>query len=271
MRYFISYAPRFGSYAAPVRSLVEQSPYYWWWYALTRNTDYLAYCQSRTVLLTEQTTERERKSSGLPKTREELYADWGDVHFNGDRFLAFCKWWRQKVSPEEEKGAYLFAEPLRDIWTTVVSTEKLAAHVLADDRQILIALPIHQQRRHAQKSLNRIVSKCIPEQKGRNASDPRNSKARYHLSTAAQVKSLKLAFDIYDMRHGLSLDGIPTRIPKSLPHNVRIAKAVGLEYKPSARERADKAAEHRALSTTVSRYLRAAQDSIANAGLGTFP
>lgn len=284
LRHFISHAPRFGSYANPVRSKVEQSPYYWWWYALTLNTTYCALCEAGgdLSLLAESQTETEQKndaqrastSSDSPQAHSDMlkvYADWGDVRYDGDRYRAFCDWWRERVNTNEQRGAYLFAEPLRGVWTRVLTDETDLQSAWEDDGQIIIALPIHQTRHHAHKSFTRIVRKHIADQKGRAVSDPRTSKARYHLNTAVQPRALKLAFDIWDLRNDCAVDSIPQRIPKTLPDNVRIARAVGLHYSPRKGEEASKADEHRNLSTQVARYLRTARSMIEAAGAGSFP
>jgi hypothetical protein len=166
---------------------------------------------------------------------------------------------------------YLFAEPLRGYWTRVITDANEAAALAEDDSHVLIALPIHQTRHHASKSLKRIIRKHIADQKGRAVSDPRTSKARYHLNTAVQPRALKLAFDVWDLRNDCAVDSIPQRIPKTLPHNVRIARAVGLKYEARSDETATKADEHRNLSTQVARYLRTARSMISNAAVGTFP
>lgn len=261
LRYFISDPPRFGSYKEPQRHKVEQSPYYWWWYALTLNSSYQQLCAQAEGSGTAE----------LSGAIGKVYADWGDVRYEGDRYKAFCDWWRNRVNTDEERGAYLFAEPLRGKWTRVVETSDDAEAVLADSEQILIALPLNQQRYFAHKSLNRIIAKHIAEQKGRAIRDPRSSNARYHLSTAVQVRALKTAFDVYDLRNGCAIDPIPQRISARLPHNVRIARAVGLTYKTRLTEQPTPADEHRALSTIVARHIRTAKTCIENAALGMFP
>ena len=266
-RHFVSYAPRFGSYKEPRPFLVKQSPYYWWWLALTLNEDYAKLCEQQQ----RQRASTSRDQSAPQSRMLKVYEDWGDVRYDGDRYRAFCDWWRNRVNTNEERGAYLFAEPLRGTWTRVLADEEDMHEAWEDDAQILIALPVHQTRHHAHKSLNRIVRKHIADQKGRSVSDPRLSKARYHLNTAVQPRALKLAFDVWDLRNDCAVDVIPQRIPKTLPRNVRIARAVGLKYKARQGEVASRADEHRNLSTHVSRYLRQANEMIANASMGTFP
>ena len=93
-RYFISQYPTFGSYANPTKWKIEQSPYFYWWLALTLNDDYVALCKN--------------PSANHFKTKKELlkvYEDFGDVRFEGDRYIAFAKWWNAKLANGETKGA----------------------------------------------------------------------------------------------------------------------------------------------------------------------
>jgi hypothetical protein len=165
---------------------------------------------------------------------------------------------------------YLFAEPLRDAWTRVITDANEAAALAEDDSHVLVAVPKNQMRLNASKGAAKLIAKHIPENKGRAAKDPRSSKARYHLNTAVQTKGLKLAFDCYDLRHGCSVDGIPERVPKHLPRNVRIAHGVGLRHAaPNLQQDDDaKAEEKQALSTQVPRYLRLATNMIETAAKG---
>jgi hypothetical protein len=103
-RYFISQYPTFGSYANPTKWKIEQSPYFYWWLALTLNGDYVALCGN--------------PSANRFKTKKKLlkvYEDFGDVRYEGDRYVAFAKWWNAKLANGETKGAYLFAEPLTEM------------------------------------------------------------------------------------------------------------------------------------------------------------
>jgi hypothetical protein len=233
-------------------------------------------------LLAESQTETEQKddaqrastSSDFEKPQFDMlkvYEDWGDVRYEGDRYRAFCDWWRNRVNTNEQRGAYLFAEPLRGTWTRVLTDDADMQNAWDDDTQIVIALPIHQTRHHANKSLARIVRKHIAEQKGRAVSDPRSSKARYHLNTALHIKGVKLAFDIYDHRNGYAIDAIPQRVSKNLPDNVRIAQAVGLHDGDRLGNDVKSSEIKRTLSTKVARYLRLANSMIETAGDGYFP
>ena len=108
-RYFISQYPTFGSYANPTKWKIEQSPYFYWWLALTLNGDYVALCGN--------------PSANRFKTKKKLlkvYEDFGDVRYEGDRYVAFAKWWNAKLANGETKGAYLFAEPLTEMKVELV-------------------------------------------------------------------------------------------------------------------------------------------------------
>ena len=82
-RYFITQHPTFGSYANPIASKIEKSPYFYWWLALTLNKDYITLCDALSV---------EQKSSTNTAIRQ-VYEDFGDVRYEGDKYLAFTKWW----------------------------------------------------------------------------------------------------------------------------------------------------------------------------------
>ena len=265
-RFYISHAPRFGSYANPIRSRVEQSPYYWWWYALTLNEDYRALCEAGPQRASTSSDRNDPLSLML-----KVYEDFGDVRYEGDRYRAFSAWWRERVNTNEQRGAYLFAEPLRDRWTRVVSDKADANDVIEDNAQVLIALPIHQTRQAANKALKKIVAKHIAEQRGRAVTDPRSSQARYHLATALHIRGTKLAFDIWDHRNACAVDPIPKYVSEKRSTNVRIAQAVGLRYTHAVGDEQNQSDERRALSTQVSRYLRLANSMIESAGYGMFP
>tara|TARA_B100000787_G_scaffold51100_1_gene36899 strand:- start:65 stop:232 length:168 start_codon:yes stop_codon:yes gene_type:complete len=41
-----------------------------------------------------------------------VYKDFGDVRYEGDKYVAFSKLWKSKVSESETRGEYLFAKLL---------------------------------------------------------------------------------------------------------------------------------------------------------------
>lgn len=60
----------------------------------------------------------ENPSANRFKTKKKLlkvYADFGDVRYEGYRYVAFAMWWNAKLANGETIGAYLFAEPLVSI------------------------------------------------------------------------------------------------------------------------------------------------------------
>ena len=100
-RYFFSQHPTFGSYANPIASKIEKSPYFYWWLALTLNSDYIEICSN--------------PSANRFKTNDkikQIYNDSFDVRYEGDKYIAFTKRWRSKVNNTETSGEYLFAEPI---------------------------------------------------------------------------------------------------------------------------------------------------------------
>ena len=69
-----------------------------------------------------------------------MYEDFGDVRYEGDRYVAFAKWWNAKLANGETKGAYLFAEPLIEMKVEVVEDIDTAERLIADEDELLIHL-----------------------------------------------------------------------------------------------------------------------------------
>jgi len=64
--------------------------------ALTLNDEYLALC--------------ENPSASRFKTKKKLlkvYEDFGDVRYEGDRYVAFAKWWNAKLADVETSQSLL--------------------------------------------------------------------------------------------------------------------------------------------------------------------
>jgi hypothetical protein len=197
----------------------------------------------------------------------KVYADWGDVRYDGDRYRAFCDWWRNRVNTNEERGAYLFAEPLRGRWTHLVEDGERAAEYAEHDDWLVIAIPLPQQRRYVDKSINRLLKKHLPTERGKAVVNPaEHSEARYHLAKAVHVARLERALTLYELKH--------SQRGKRMS-NAKLADAVGLTTKPSqkrmADEQVDAAAKKNTVSTLVSRELRLAREMITHAGVGVFP
>jgi len=261
LRHFVSHAPRFGSYKEPRAFLVKQSPYYWWWWALTQNAEYTALCAAQ--------HQRASTSGDFEKPQSDMlkvYEDFGDVRYDGDRYRAFCAWWRNRVNTNEERGAYLFAEPLRGVWTHLATDAKQAADYATSDDWLVIAIPMPQQRRYVDKSINRLLKKHLPTERGKTVANPALSNARYHLSKPVSVARIERAFALYELKH--------SERGKRMS-NVKLADTVGLTSKPSDKRKADETVDatvqKNTVSTLVSRELRYARALITHAGVGCFP
>lgn len=253
-RFFLSQHPTFGSYANPVKHRVEASPYFYWWLALTLNEDYLELCRN---------PHGNRFETNEPIQR--VYADFGDVRYEGDKYKAFAQWWRGKVSMREKRGEFLFAEPMTVKRVEVVTDAEEAQRLVNNDEELLIRVSRGMQKKHIDNALKRIFDRELSFEKGRQTRNPNRSNARYSLSNAVSTDNLKMAFDVYEMTVQAQRDGRKLK-------NQQIAEAVGLSIeKRSTDDVADSALDNRALSVAVSRKRKTASDAIANAVKGAFP
>jgi len=256
-RFFISQHPTFGSYKNPVAYKVEQSPYYFWWLALTLNEEYLELCAAATKGI---------KVEDSPL--HQVFADFGDVRYDGDKYKAFANWWRRKANDTETMGEYLFSEPVAATKVMLVDDAEAARRCASDASSLLIDIPKNLTRKQIDKALDNIFRKELSFEKGRQTRNPTRSNARYNLSKPAKVHSLKSAFDIIEAERGA------LAIEKKLS-NVQLADKVGLKVEISQATRAeqDGLAEYEIylLSTTVSRKKKLAKTAIACAAKGIFP
>ena len=256
-RFFISPHPTFGSYKNPISTKIEKSPYYFWWLALTLNKEYLAICKDGL-----ECTEME----GSKLNR--IFADFGDVRYEGDKHKAFANWWRRKTNDTETMGEYLFAEPVAATKVMLVDDAEAAKQSADDASSLLINIPKNLTRKQIDKALDNIFHKEMSFEKGRQTRNPARSNARYSLSKPARAESLKSAFDIIKAeREALAIGNKLS--------NVQLADKVGLKVEISEATRADQSdlAEYEIylLSTTVSRKKKLAKTAIANAAKGIFP
>ena len=254
-RYFISQYPTFGSYSNPTKWKVEQSPYFYWWLGLTLNSDYQIFC--------------ENPSANRFKTNKRIkrvYEDFGDVRYEGDKYIAFSKWWNAKLPNDETRGAFLFAEPLTEMKVELVNDVETAKALLADEDELLIRVSKGLKRTHIDKALNRIFSKNIDFEKGRQTRNPNRSNARYSLSKPITIDSLQMAFAVYQLIGDAERSGIKLK-------NYDVAKQVGLEVKQrnTDSEQWDRAYESRVVSVAVSRKKKVAVDAIKAVKKGVFP
>lgn len=253
-RFFLSQYPTFGSYSNPVKHRVEASPYFFWWLALTLNEDYTALCANPSQSRFETN-----------KSIQQVYADFGDVRYEGNKYIAFAWWWRGKVANGEKRGEFLFAEPMTAKRVELVTQTEEAQRLVNNDDELLIRVSRGMQKKHIDNALKRIFDRELSFEKGRQTRNPNRSNARYSLSNAVSTDNLKMAFDVYEMTVQAQRDGRKLK-------NQQIAEAVGLSIeKRSTDGVADRASDNRALSVAVSRKRKTATDAIANVAKGVFP
>ena len=252
-RCFIIQHSTFGSYAKPIRSKIETSPYFFWWLALTHNSDYIELCNN--------------PSANRFKTNNDIlkvYKDFGDVRYEGDKYIAFTKWWRSKVNDTETRGEYLFAEPTTINKVMLIEDRDTAIQSVDDESNLLIRIPKALTRRQIDMSIERIFSKEMTFEKGRQTRNPTRSNARYSLSNPIKVETYKMAFDVYE--HILLANTNDEKVS-----NYKLAKAVGLKVGSRTTDEAyDKAYEHRKISVAVTRKKKTAIDAISNVVEGKF-
>ena len=256
-RYFITQHPTFGSYANPIASKIEKSPYFYWWLALTLNKDYIALCDALSV---------EQKSSANTAIRQ-VYEDFGDVRYEGDKYLAFTKWWRGKVNDTETRGEYLFAEAPTLNKVMLVEDRDTAIQSSEDASSLLIRIPKTLTRRQIDVAIERIFAKEMTFERGRQTRNPNRSNARYKLSKPINVETYKMAFDVYEMLLNKERSNVKLS-------NYVIAKRVGIVVKrkeETLKEQAMTVAdERRTISVAVTRKKKMAVDAIRNVAEGKF-
>lgn len=245
----MSQPPTFGSYTKPTPFKVEASPYFWWWYALTLSPDYLGACGQ----------------GGLGC--EAVYADFGDVRFEGDRHKAFCDWWRKRVNEHERRGEYLFAEPTAEgMGARLVDSIDAAQAALVRDDTILVSIPITSQRKHIERRLDRILKQHLTPVAARTVRSPAQSKARYRLNKPIVSSAMKKSFDLLDEKRRAEANG--ERVD-----NFELARRA--RVKVTEREKEDEINTHenyrRTVSATVSRYIKTASLMVEHVAQGRFP
>jgi len=255
-RYFITQHPTFGSYAKPIRSKIETSPYFFWWLALTHNSDYIELCNN--------------PSANRFKTNNDIlkvYKDFGDVRYEGDKYIAFTKWWRSKVNDTETRGEYLFAEPTTINKVMLVEDRDTAIQSVDDESSLLIRIPKALTRKQIDMSIERIFSKEMTFERGRQTRNPTRSNARYSLTSPIKVDNLKTAFEVYE--HIL----LANRNGENVS-NYQIAKRIGIvvtRKEETLKEQAMTVAdERRTIGVSVTRKKRTAIDAISNVVEGKF-
>jgi hypothetical protein len=253
-RYFISQHPTFGSYSNPTKWTIEQSPYFYWWTALTLNSKYIGFCSDPTA----RAVKRNRKI-------QTIYEDFGDVRYEGSKYLAFTKWWTAKLANGETRGAYLFAEPQTEKKVELIDDHDLARQLISDDNELVIRISKGMRRSHIDQSLNRIFARHMEFEKGRQTRNPKRSKARYSLSRPTSIGTLQTAFTLLELV-------TQAEQAKEAPSNFDLAKQIGLEVTQRSSDQVWNAAyQRRVVSVAVSRKKKFALTAIANVAKGVFP
>ena len=213
----------------------------------------------------EGVAEIEIKGKGVRARKLQVYKDFGDVRYTGDRYVAFYNWWRNRVNTNETRGEYLFAEPVIAGKVEVLENEKAAVEAVRDSERVVISIPLNRQRQHVDRVIDRILKKNLKMEKGRKVKDPSNSKARYKLTKSVQMESLRKAFLVYDQRNQSEKEGHQLS-------SYEIAKNIGYiaNLKNKKGEISDEASEKRVISAIVSRYHRNAKRKISNTNQGCF-
>jgi hypothetical protein len=236
-RYFISQAPRFGSYKNPVHWKIELSPYYFWWLAL-RNA-------------------KKFHASGF-NVDFEGFNGFGEILYGGNSHIEFTNWWVEKMPNGEKRGEYLFGEPLSGRGTSIVSDVVDAEAALLDKTSILVRIDLDGQRKFIDAALDRIIRKSVVFEKGRAVKNPTLSRARYSLTKPVQVEVLKRVFHVFELKaEGTGFS------------NYDVFRKIGYNIKRDDDE--PLASYRRRISTLVSRDYGTAKGIISRACEGKFP
>lgn len=232
-RHFAYRHPTFGTTKAPKSvSHWQGSVYYWWWAFLRKNVEYLACCES-----------------GGKGPMAVLYQDFGDVR-NDD----FKAWWSQG-----SRAIRLFAEPAAED----VVRELQGGEAAPDQSNVLtLVFPLNLPKRYLQKRFNQLLKKHHTGKQG--VQYAKSSRARYKFEGQPNVPSLKLAMKVYEMK----LENPKMKlweIGNEMPGVIRSQKLKASD------DQYTKEQKKKALASTVSRYLRRAEESIQRVGQGLSP
>ena len=149
----------------------QHNVFYFWWEFLKRHEGYKDCC--------------DRGGAGRYK---KLYADCGNIHAHETQ--NFWHWWSEKISDEETRGEFLFAEPdARQIRIT----DKLTHSEKSDT--LLLAIPIEVRTAYLVTMLRRLLK----DQNTAVAAARRISRARYKVAANVALASLYQTLRVYDV------------------------------------------------------------------------
>ena len=100
---------------------------------------------------------------------KQIYNDFCDVRYEGDKYVAFTKWWRSKVNDTETRGEYLFAEPITINKVMLIEDKDTAIQSADYESSLLIRIRIPKAltRRQIDMSIERIFTKEMTFERGR--------------------------------------------------------------------------------------------------------
>lgn len=238
---FLAPHPLFGRTTSPrPLSYQQRSPFYWWWAYLRLNEDYLKCC-----------------ASGGKGRLAALYADFGDVRSDD-----FKKWWTT-----EDRGARLFGE--QEVAQRLTEIKDYASVPKEWDsvKLMLVAVPLTTDKQYLRTRFNSLLRARHKKPRGRTANKLSQSTALYTLRQNYTIDNLDKCLSVYQ-RHRLAKErgeritlwriGAELRLmPASIPKPTDLPGEAFLK--------------RQALAAAVSRYLKQANQRIANVAKGVFP
>lgn len=161
----------------------------------------------------------------------------------------------------------MFAEPTTVNKVTLVDDRDTAIQSADDESSLLVRIPKALTRRQIDMSIERIFSKEMTFEKGRQTRSPTRSNARYSLTSPIKVDNLKTAFEVYEHILLANINGENVS-------NYQIAKRIGIvvtRKEETLKEQAMTVAdERRTIGVSVTRKKRTAIDAISNVVEGKF-
>ena len=161
----------------------------------------------------------------------------------------------------------MFAEAPTPNKVVLVEDRDVALQAVEDESSLLIRIPKSLTRKQIDVAIERIFSKEMTFERGRQTRNPTRSNARYKLSKPISVETYKMAFDVYEMLLNKERSNVKLS-------NYVIAKRVGLavtrKEETLKEQEMTVADERRTISVAVTRKKKMAVDAIRNVAEGNF-
>tara|TARA_B110000027_G_scaffold6223_1_gene5696 strand:+ start:828 stop:1274 length:447 start_codon:yes stop_codon:yes gene_type:complete len=146
----------------------------------------------------------------------------------------------------------------------LVDDKKIALQSVDDKSSLLTRIPKALTCKQIDMSIERIFSKEMSSERGRQTRNPTRSNASYNFSYPIKVERYKVAFDVYDQI--LLAESVGEKVL-----NYKLAKVVGLKVGSRTKDEVyDKAYEHRKISVAVTRKKKTAIEAIIDVVKGKF-